>query len=183
MIKSIKDKGLKEFFLSGDEKGLNQEQAGKIKRVLALLDEVPDSIDINFSGNDLCKIKSETLKTLIARASLQMHNPPHPGEILMEEYLVPLGFTVSAFAEKISTSRKNLSAIVNKKVAISSEMALKLAKALGTSPEIWLRLQLKYDLFEAKRVVNLENVEVVRAQRVKVSKKSRKIKKAKSIKN
>lgn len=95
-----------------------------------------------------------------------MFNPPHPGEILLEEYIRPLGFTVSAFALKIGTSRKNLSEIVNEKVGISPEMALKLAKALGTSPEIWLRLQAKYDLWHAKQNVNLDNVEVVCVKKV-----------------
>lgn len=92
---------------------------------------------------------------------MEMFNPPHPGEILLEEYIKPLGFTVSAFALKIGTSRKNLSEIVNEKVGISPEMALKLAKCLGTSPEIWLRLQLKYDLWQAKQRVNLDNIEVI----------------------
>lgn len=92
---------------------------------------------------------------------MEMFNPPHPGEILSEEYIKPLGFSVSAFALKLGTSRKNLSEIVNEKVGISPEMALKLAKALGTSPEIWLRLQLKYDLWHAKQNTNLDNVEVV----------------------
>lgn len=92
---------------------------------------------------------------------MEMFNPPHPGEILLEEYIKPLGFTVSAFALKIATSRKNLSEIVNEKVGISPEMALKLAKSLGTSPEIWLRLQLKYNLWQAKQKTNLDNVEIV----------------------
>ncbi len=95
-----------------------------------------------------------------------MFNPPHPGEILLEEYIRPLGFTVSAFALKIGTSRKNLSEIVNEKVGISPEMSLKLAKALGTSPEIWLRLQCKYDLWHAKQNVNLDNVEVVKKKEI-----------------
>ena len=92
---------------------------------------------------------------------MEMFNPPHPGEILLEEYIRPLGFTISGFAIKLGTSRKNLSEIANEKVGISPEMALKLAKALGTSPEIWLRLQLKYDLWQAKQKINLDNVEIV----------------------
>jgi len=92
---------------------------------------------------------------------MEMFNPPHPGEILLEEYIKHLGFSISEFALKIGTSRKNLSEIVNQKSGISSEMALKLSKALGTSPEIWLRLQLKYDLWNAKQHVNLDNVEIL----------------------
>lgn len=92
---------------------------------------------------------------------MEMFNPPHPGEILLEEYIKPLGFSVSGFALKIGTSRKNLSKIVNERVGISPEMALKLAKALGTSPEIWLRLQLKYDLWQAKQRTNFDDIEVI----------------------
>ncbi|HNW26334.1 MAG TPA: HigA family addiction module antitoxin [Candidatus Gastranaerophilaceae bacterium] len=97
---------------------------------------------------------------------MEMFNPPHPGEILLEEYIKPLNFTVSAFALNLGTSRKNLSEIVNEKVGISPEMALKLAKVLGTSPEIWLRLQLKYDLWQAKQKVNLDNLQVISAKRI-----------------
>ncbi|MDR1327401.1 MAG: HigA family addiction module antidote protein [Heliobacteriaceae bacterium] len=90
-----------------------------------------------------------------------MYNPCHPGEILLEDWIKPLNFTVSEFALKIGTSRKNLSEIVNGKTGISPEMALKLSKALGTSAEIWLRMQVQYDLWHAKQNVNLDNVEVV----------------------
>ncbi|MEI8128325.1 MAG: HigA family addiction module antitoxin [bacterium] len=92
---------------------------------------------------------------------MEMFNPPHPGEILLEEYIRPLELSVSSFALKIGTSRKNLSKIVNEKVGISPEMALKLAKALGTSPEIWLRLQLKYDLWQAKQRTNFDYIEAI----------------------
>ena len=67
----------------------------------------------------------------------------------------------SEFALKIGTSRKNLSEITNAKVGISSEMALKLSKALKTSPELWLRMQIAYDLWQAKQKVDLSNVEVI----------------------
>ncbi len=92
---------------------------------------------------------------------MEMFNPPHPGEILLEECIKPMGFSISAFALKIGTSRKNLSEIVNGKMGISPEMALKLSKALNTSPQFWLNMQVQYDLYQARQRVNLDNVEVI----------------------
>ncbi len=92
---------------------------------------------------------------------MDMFNPPQPGEILLEECIKPMGFSISAFALKIGTSRKNLSEIVNGKMGISPEMALKLSKALNTSPQFWLNMQVQYDLYQARQRVNLDNVEVI----------------------
>ena len=92
---------------------------------------------------------------------MEMFNPPHPGEILLEECIKPLNMSISAFALKIGTSRKNLSEIVNKKTGISAEMALKLAKMLNTSPRFWLNMQQTYDLWQAKQRVNLDNIEQI----------------------
>ncbi len=92
---------------------------------------------------------------------MEMFNPPHPGTILLEDWIKPLNFSISEFALKIGTSRKNLSEIVNGKTAISPEMALKLSKALGTSAKLWLNIQLAYDLWQARQRVNLDNVEVI----------------------
>jgi addiction module HigA family antidote len=92
---------------------------------------------------------------------MEMFNPPHPGEILLEECIKPLNVSISAFALRIGTSRKNLSEIVNCKTGISAEMALKLAKVLNTSAQFWLNLQLQYDLWQAKQHVNLDNIEPI----------------------
>jgi addiction module HigA family antidote len=92
---------------------------------------------------------------------MEMFNPPHPGEILLEECIKPLNMSISAFALRIGTSRKNLSEIVNGKTGISAEMALKLAKVLNTSAQFWLNLQLEFDLWQAKQTVNLDNIEPV----------------------
>ena len=92
---------------------------------------------------------------------MQMYNPPHPGIILLEDWIKPLNLSITEFAFKIGTSRKNLSEIVNAKSGISSEMALKLSKALGTSAELWLNLQQAYDLWQARQKVNLDNVQVI----------------------
>ncbi len=92
---------------------------------------------------------------------MEMYNPPHPGKILLEESIKPLGISISEFALKIGTSRKNLSEIVNGKTGISPEMALKLSKALNTTAQFWLNMQVQYDLWQAKQTVNLDNVEVI----------------------
>jgi addiction module HigA family antidote len=92
---------------------------------------------------------------------MEMYNPPHPGKILLEDWIKPLNFSISEFALRIGTSRKNLSGIVNAKCGISPEMSLKLSKALNTSPELWLRLQVKFDLWQAKQHVDLDSIEVI----------------------
>lgn len=92
---------------------------------------------------------------------MEMFNPPHPGIILLEDWIKPLNFTISAFALRLGTSRKNLSEIVNAKCGISPEMALKLSKALGTSAELWLNMQQAYDLWQARKRVNLDNIDVI----------------------
>ena len=92
---------------------------------------------------------------------MEMFNPPYPGIILLEDWIKPLGFSISAFALKIGTTRKNLSEIVNGKTGISPEMALKLSKALKTTPELWLNMQQAYDLWQAKQRVNLDDIEVI----------------------
>jgi len=92
---------------------------------------------------------------------MEMYNPPHPGIILLEDWIKPLNFSVTEFALRIGTSRKNLSEIVNAKCGISPEMALKLSKALGTSAEVWLNMQQAYDLWHAKQRVNLDDIEVI----------------------
>ena len=75
--------------------------------------------------------------------------PTHPGEILREDVIKPLGLTVTQAARDLGVSRKTLSELVNQKAALSSEMALRIAKATNTSPESWLTMQTKLDLWNA----------------------------------
>ena len=82
---------------------------------------------------------------------MRMHNPPHPGEVLRELCLEPLGLSVTAAAEALGVARKTLSAILNGHSGISPEMALRLAKAFDTTPESWLNQQVQYDLWMAER--------------------------------
>lgn len=80
-----------------------------------------------------------------------MHNPPHPGEIIRELCLEPLGVSVTEAAESLGVSRKTLSAILNGRAGISPEMAIRLSIAFDTSPESWLHQQSQYDLWQAEQ--------------------------------
>jgi antitoxin HigA-1 len=80
-----------------------------------------------------------------------MHNPPHPGEVLRELCLKPLGLSVTAAAKALGVSRKTLSALLNGHAGISPEMAVRLSIAFNTSAESWLQQQLHYDLAQAEQ--------------------------------
>ncbi len=80
-----------------------------------------------------------------------MHNPPHPGEIIKELCLEPLGLSVTAAAEGLGVSRKTLSAILNGRAGVSPEMAIRLSIAFDTSSESWLNQQTQYDLWQAEQ--------------------------------
>jgi addiction module HigA family antidote len=79
----------------------------------------------------------------------RMHNPPHPGEIIRELCLEPLGLTVTEAARVLGVSKKTLSMILNGRAGISPIMAIRLAKAFGSTPETWLAHQRAYDLWQA----------------------------------
>jgi len=80
-----------------------------------------------------------------------MHTPPHPGKILKELCLEPLGLTVTEAAKGLGVSRKTLSTILNGKSGISPEMAVRLSIAFNTSSESWLNQQSQYDLWQAEQ--------------------------------
>ena len=81
----------------------------------------------------------------------QMHNPPHPGEIIRELCIEPLDLSITEAAEGLGVSRKTLSAILNGRAGVSPEMALRLSMAFNTTPESWLNQQSQYDLWQAKQ--------------------------------
>ena len=81
--------------------------------------------------------------------SIQLHNPPHPGEILRELCLEPMELSVTEAAAALGVSRKTLSSILNGRAGISPEMAIRLSKAFDTSPESWLNQQQQFDLWHA----------------------------------
>lgn len=84
------------------------------------------------------------------KKAMQMHNPPHPGEIIRELCLEPLGLSVTAVARALGVTRKSFSELLNGKSGISPEMALRLSIAFGTSPESWLNQQAQYDLWKVR---------------------------------
>ena len=90
--------------------------------------------------------------------AMTMHNPPHPGEVIRELCLEPLGLSVTEAAEGLGVSRKTLSAILNGRAGISPEMAIRLGKAFNTSAESWLNQQLQYVLWMTKK--NSEAIKV-----------------------
>ena len=92
---------------------------------------------------------------------MTMHNPPHPGEFIREIYLEPYKITGRQLSEKLGVSPSTLNRILNTSSGVSSEMALRLSKALGRSPESWLTIQDNYDLWHARKSVNLKSVQKV----------------------
>ncbi|MGD1027300.1 HigA family addiction module antitoxin [Candidatus Binatus soli] len=87
-----------------------------------------------------------------------MHNPPHPGEVIRELCLQPLGISVTAAARSLGVTRKALSELLNGKSGVSPSMALRLAIAFDSSPESWLNMQQQYDLYRARKNPGLRRV-------------------------
>ena len=79
-----------------------------------------------------------------------MKNPPHPGGIVKRQCLDPLGLTVDRAAQGLGVSQQALSELVNGRSGISVEMAIRLSKAFGSTPETWLGMQMAYDLWQAR---------------------------------
>jgi len=79
-----------------------------------------------------------------------MHNPPHPGGIVKEECLEPLGLTVTRAAQGLGVTRQALSDLVNERAGVSIEMAIRLSRAFGSTPETWLGMQMAHDLWRAR---------------------------------
>lgn len=82
---------------------------------------------------------------------MSMKNPVHPGKIVRHDCLEPLGLSVTAGAKVLGVSRQTLTKVLNGKSGISPEMALRLTKAFGSTPEAWLQMQLAFDLAVARK--------------------------------
>ena len=80
-----------------------------------------------------------------------MHNPSHPGLIIRDDVLPALQLSVNEAAEQLGVSRVTLSRVINGRSAITAEMALRVGKWVGNGPEIWLRMQGQYDLWQARK--------------------------------
>ena len=79
-----------------------------------------------------------------------LHNPPHPGAIVRRQCLAPLGLSVTRAAKGLGVTRQTLSDLVNGRAGVSVEMAVRLSKAFGSSPETWLGMQMAYDLWQMR---------------------------------
>ena len=89
---------------------------------------------------------------------MTMHNPPHPGEFITAVYLKPNGLSGRELAAKLDVAASTLNRVLTGTSGISPEMALRLSKALGRSPESWLAMQYNHDLWQAKQRVKLGTV-------------------------
>ena len=89
---------------------------------------------------------------------MRIHNPPHPGEIIRDFCIDALELTVTDAASALGVTRKTLSALLNARSGVSPEMALRLSKVFGRSPEAWLKLQVQYDLWQTQRKVDLSKL-------------------------
>jgi antitoxin HigA-1 len=93
-----------------------------------------------------------------------MQDPPHPGGVVRRQCLEPLGLTVTEAAKGLGVTRQALSDLVNEKAGMSVDMAIRLSKAFGSSPEVWLGMQMAYDLWQARA-----RADEVRVRRFKVA--------------
>lgn len=89
---------------------------------------------------------------------MAMHNPPHPGEFISEVYLAPYEVSLRKLAELLDVVPSTLTRLVRGQSAVTPEMSLRLSVALGRSPESWLAMQHNYDLWQARKRVNLRKV-------------------------
>ncbi|MCK9993828.1 MAG: antitoxin HigA-1 [Alphaproteobacteria bacterium] len=87
-----------------------------------------------------------------------MHNPPHPGEFILATYMEPFGVSCRALAAHLNVAASTLNRILKGQSGVSPEMALRLSKAVGRSPESWLAMQDAYDLWLARKTVKLSAV-------------------------
>ena len=92
---------------------------------------------------------------------MAMHNPPHPGEFIRETYIEPFDISIRSLAKSLSVAPSTLARITSERSSISPEMALRLSKALGRSPESWLAMQHNLDLWQAKKSANLSAVQKI----------------------
>ena len=95
----------------------------------------------------------------------RIRRPTHPGEMLREEYLPDLGLTVQTLANALGVSRQSVNELVRERRAVSAEMALRLGKLFGMTPEFWLNLQREVDLWDASHAIKRE-IEAIQPLRV-----------------
>jgi len=94
---------------------------------------------------------------------MRMYNPPHPGDIIRDFCIEALDLSVTDAAKSLGVARKTFSSLLNGRSGISPEMALRLSKVFGRSPEGWLKLQLQYDLWKAQQRTDLKSLKRIKA--------------------
>lgn len=92
---------------------------------------------------------------------MKMHNPPHPGEFIQATYMEPFGLSCRYLASRLDVSPSTLNRVLKQQSGVSPEMALRLSKAVGRSPESWLAMQDAYDLWIVSKSVKLDNVQKI----------------------
>ena len=170
----------------GDERRIRPEHRDTIRDILARLNASAAAGDMDLPGFRLHRLKGEYagFRAVTVRANwrvifrfedghaadidyldyhqkgpaMLMHNPPHPGEFIRRQCLEPLGLTVTEAAKGLAVSRNTLSLLLNGRLGISPEMAIRLSQAFGGSPQSWLQQQMQYDLWHAQQ--NREEIAV-----------------------
>ncbi len=94
---------------------------------------------------------------------MAMHDPPHPGGIIRRQCLEPLGLSVKGAAAHLGVARQSLSELVNERSGVSVDMAIRLSKGFGSTPETWLGIQMAYDLWQARSRMDSIKVERIKA--------------------
>ncbi len=94
---------------------------------------------------------------------MRIHKPPHPGESIKELCVEPLGLTVTEAAKALKVTRNTLSTLLNGRAGISPEMALRLYRVFGRTPEGWMRLQLQFDLWKAEKSLDVSELKRIKA--------------------
>jgi addiction module HigA family antidote len=97
---------------------------------------------------------------------MTMHSPPHPGRIVRQECIEPLGLTIAEAARALGVTRQTVDRLVNGRSGVSAEMAIRLAKAFGSTPDMWVRLQAAYDLAQARQREAEITAQVRRLERI-----------------
>lgn len=97
-----------------------------------------------------------------------MHSPPHPGEFIQETYLEPFDISQNEMSKKLGVAKSTLNRLVRGDSGVSPEMAYRLSRVVGRSPESWLNMQALYDLYEAKGDVNLSGLKKIKFDKLQL---------------
>jgi addiction module HigA family antidote len=95
----------------------------------------------------------------------RQHNPPHPGEFIKETYLDSLNISLRKAANELDVAPSTFSRLINGKADLSPDMALRLSKAFGRTPESWMQMQTNYQLWQARKTIKLNRVHVIYHER------------------